>query len=212
MFMKLSNLINAFFTSGLILVICCGTPVKKPETLIGPAINHTNNATRTPLIQDSLKNITPSTPNSAVMGNYNGDLIPFYADITKVDMKKGGTYISFQDTTLQQLLIPKTYGGTISSLVLDGFDRDLLLVTAKLKDKNFNKYFLYVLRDAQWKAVINGFAIHKSNNPETLQVIKVNSEKPKELLRHYSVFDIDENSDTGYQWLLKEESVPKMAW
>ena len=44
-------------------------------------------------------------------------------------------------------MMPKSYGGTVSSINLDGFDSDLLLLTAKLKDPNFNKYFLFVLRE-----------------------------------------------------------------
>ncbi len=202
------------FLSATFLFLACGTPTKKTKNIIGPNPKETNNSIPKPPISENTtpKVIASTLPNGAVIGNYNGDLKPFYAKVDRVDIKNEITYISFEDNRFPQLLIPKTYGGTVSPLILDGFDRDLLLLTAKLKDENFNKYFLYVLRENQWKPVMNGFAIHKSHKPENLQVIRVNPENPNELLRYYSVFDIDKKSETGYKWLLLEESVPKMAW
>ncbi|GEQ85250.1 hypothetical protein ULMS_07580 [Patiriisocius marinistellae] len=209
--MKLSVTTILVFTLTCTILISCGTPTKKNKNIIGPKTTQKTSPKPKPTIEPS-KITKPSIPDNAVIGNYNGDLVPFYARINKIDTNNGVTHISFQDNRFPKLLVPKTYGGTISPLVLEGFDRDLLLLTAKLKDENFNKYFLYVLRNNQWKPVMNGFAIHKSNKPETLQIIRVNPEKPNELLRYYSVFNIDENSETGYAWLLLEESVPKMAW
>lgn len=191
-----------------ILTVACGSPTKK-----GPVINSSPRTERpkpTTTIEPVI--VKPTIPPGAVIGNYNGDLNPFYARVSNVDTKNGITTISFEDRKYPDVLIPKSYGGTVSPLVLDGFDRDLLLVTAKLDDPNFNKYFLYILRNKQWKPVMNGFAIHKSNKPETLQVIRVNPEKPNELLRYYSVFDLDETSDLGYTWRLLEESIVKENW
>lgn len=209
--MKLTFISSLILLLTSFIIFSCGTPTKKNKNIIGPKSTQTTTIKPKPLKKPP-KIIKPSIPDNAVIGNYNGDLIPFYARINKIDTKNGVTHISFQDNRFPKLLVPKTYGGTISPLVLEGFDRDLLLLTAKLKDKNFNKYFLYVLRNNQWKPVMNGFAIHKSNKPETLQIIRVNPEKPNELLRYYSVFNIDETSENGYTWLLLEESVSKMAW
>jgi hypothetical protein len=200
----------------LILVITlaasCGSPVKKT----GPIINSTPRtktlSTTKPTIGAAPTLVKPPLPTGAIIGNYNGDLKPFYAKINKVDTKKGITTIGFQNKKYPNVVIPETYGGTVSPLILDGFDRDLLLVTAKLDDPNFNKYFLYILRNNNWKPVINGFSIHKSNAPETLQVIRVNPKKPNELIRYYSVFNLDESSDLGYAWALREESVVKVNW
>ncbi len=195
-----------------LIVASCVAPSKKN----GSVINSTTKTVKPKLVNTTKpktsvepKIITPPLPLGAVKGNYNGDLKPFYARITKVDTKKGITTISFENKKHSDVLIPKTYGGTLASIFLDGFDRDLLLVTAKLKDPNFNKYFLYVLRNNSWKPVMNGFSIHKSNKPENLQVIRANPEKPNELIRYYSVFDLDENSSEGYIWRLLEESILK---
>lgn len=192
-----------------ILTAGCGSPSKNT----GPIINRTPKKEK-PEPPSSIEPIVtkPSLPPGAVIGNYNGDLKPFYARINEIATKNSITTISFENNKYPNVLIPKTYGGTVSTLVLDGFDRDLLLVTAKLDDPNFNKYFLYVLRNNKWKPVMNGFSIHKSNKPETLQVIRVNPENSNELIRYYSVFDLDETSDAGYTWRLLEESVVKVNW
>ena len=103
-------------------------------------------------------------------------------------------------------------GGTVSSVSLEGFDRDLLLVTSKLKDPNFNKYFIFVLRNNAWKPVVNGFAIHKSNLNQISQPLQINPDRPKEILRYYSVFDLDKTSPLGYTWRLLRESVTILNW
>jgi len=189
-----------------ILLIGCGTPTKKPRNVIG---NEPTNTTKT-IISPTV--IEPSIPKGAVVGNYNGDFNTFYATISSIDVRSETTVISFEKNKYPFLKIPKTVGGTISTLVLDGFDRDLLLVTAKLKDPNFNKYYLYVLRNNQWKPVINGFAIHKSNKPDTLVPLKINPNNPKEIVRYYSVFDLDATSELGYTWRLLQEIVPIENW
>ena len=86
------------------------------------------------------------------------------------------------------------------------------MVNAKLKDTNFNKYFLYVLRENQWKPLVNGFAIHKSNMNDTLVPAKINPENPRELLRYYSGFEMDPLSEKKYVWVLLRESVPVENW
>jgi hypothetical protein len=151
-------------------------------------------------------------PPGAVFGNYNGDEIPFYARVLKEDTKNHKTYISFKSKNCPQIVIPETTGGSISSVCLEGFDRDLLLVTAKLKDPSFNKYFLYVLRNNEWKQVVNPFAIHKSNLTVNLQPLQINPDEQSEILRNYSVFDLDETSPHGYTWRLLNESVVIDNW
>ena len=151
-------------------------------------------------------------PTGAVLGNYNGDAIPFYAEISKVDTKNQTTYVSFNNDNCPQIVIPETVGGSVSNLCLEGFDRDLLLVTANLKDPNFNKYFLYVLRNNQWKLVVNGFAIHKSNLDQISQPLQIDPDKPKEIFRYYSIFDLDKESPLGYTWRLLNESIAIDNW
>lgn len=192
-----------------IFAIGCGAPSKNSSPIIDS--NPKTDNTPKPILTDQAV-VKPTLPKGAVIGNYNGDLKPFYAHITKIDTNKGVTTVSFESKKYPDVLIPKTYGGTVTPLILEGFDRDLLLVTAKLEDPNFNKYFLYVLRNNIWKPVMNGFSIHKSNKPETLQIIRVNPKKSNELLRYYSVFDLDETSEEGYTWRLLEESVAKENW
>ena len=197
----------------LLLCISCGTPTKNTK----PNTNSTTKAEQpkeTPKVdpsQDAPKETAPILPDGAVFGNFNGDATPFFAHVTNVNTAREITSIGFQNRRYPNLEVPKTVGGKVSKLKLDN-DRDLLLFTAKIRDPNFNKYFLYVLRNNQWKLVMNGFAIHKSNHHETLDVIRVHPNNSNELLRNYSVFDIDPNSEEGYVWRLQEESVEKLAW
>ena len=156
------------------------------------------------------------TENSSIeltiIGNYNGDSIPFYAKVSTVDSINQITYISFEKQSCPQIAIPKTMGGAVSSISLEGFDRDLLLVTTKLKDPNFNKYFIFVLRNNEWKPVVNGFAIHKSHLNQISQPLEINPDRPKEILRYYSVFDLDETNPLVYTWRLLRESVAILNW
>jgi hypothetical protein len=151
-------------------------------------------------------------PPGAVFGNYNGDAFPFYARVLKEDTKNHKTYIAFNTKNCPQIVIPETVGGSLSSICLEGFDRDLLLFTAKLKDTSFNKYFLYILRNQEWKQVVNPFAIHKSNLTENLQPLQINPDETSKVLRNYSVFDLDETSPHGYTWRLLTESVVIDNW
>jgi hypothetical protein len=194
----------------ILWALSCGNPKEKhsvigtQETIISSE-ESSDSSSETTVIT---KEIEPLLPKGAIVGDYNGDLNPFYAKVSHVNFQKEITYISFENKSLRTIEIPKTYGGMLSSMTLEGFDRDLLLVTAQLKDPNFNKYFLYVLRDGQWKSVMNGFAIHHSNMHDSLRPIRPHPEDPNQLLRNYSVFSLDASDPLGYTWLLMEESVP----
>jgi hypothetical protein len=193
----------------LIWFLGCGSP---PKTVI--TAKEESNATT--IISDKVIDASEIVneiplPKGAVLGDYKGDALPFYAEIPKVDLKNRRTYVSFI-SDCPQIVIPETVGGTVSSLSLEGFDRDLLLVTAKLKDPNFNKYFLYILRNNEWKPVINGFAIHKSNLNQISQPLQINPDKPNEIVRYYSVFDLDKDSPLGYTWRLLHESIAVENW
>ena len=151
----------------------------------------------------------PPLPPGAISANFLTDTTPFYARVKSVDKKRGRTTINFEKSTIPEIVIPEeTYGASLSSLRFDVFDRDLLLVNATLKDPKFNKYYAYILKNNQWKQVVNAFAIHKENKPDTLQPIKMNPLNDREMIRYYSVFNIDETSETGYTWLLLSETVP----
>lgn len=196
-------MIRLFVAIPLLWTLNCGAP--GPERIIiedkGPTIT-VKDTSDLPVI------IEPVLPKGATHGNYNGDHNPFYAYVSQVDLQNEITYISFENDAYPQIKVPKSYGGTLSSYALQGFDRDLLLLSAKLKDPNFNKYFLYVLRDKQWKSVMNGFAIHLTNMKNIQEPIRINPNTPLELVRNYSVFSLDGSDPLGYTWLLLEESVP----
>ncbi|GHC42316.1 hypothetical protein [Ulvibacter litoralis] len=196
-----------------VLLYSCGTPSKSSGPIIGGGNEtvHTevSNTSGTQTVHQEIPLETISTlPKGAVLGDFRGDATPFYAQVSHVDRANETTFVSFENNTCPQLKIPKTHGGIVSKVMLEGFDRELILLTAKLKDPNFNKYFLYVFRNNEWKPVMNGFAVHKSNLPEIEQVIAINPKNPNEILRNYSVFDIDETSELGYTWRLLQESVP----
>ena len=191
----------------LLWAIGCGDSAKKSKTIIGEEDASTTIATIDSITKTETEISTTAVPEGIAVGNYNGDDKPFYAYVSSVDVKNETTKISFGNDINVPLIIPKTLGATISKLSLDGFDRDLLFVTAKIKDPNFNKYFLFVLRNNQWKQVVNGFAIHQSNLDEVSEPLRINPTNPDELERNYSVFNLDSSSPTGYTWLLLNESV-----
>ncbi len=196
-------MIRTLIVVQLLWVIGCGTQDSKPKTIIieeNQSTTSSDSITYTEIIE-------PLIPEGAVSANFNGDQDSSYVYISRIDSINEMTYISFENDNYKELAVPKIQGGSISPFSMDGFDRDLLLLTAKLKDPNFNKYYLFVLRDNQLKPVMNGFAIHKSNLTDSLKPFQLNPMNPDEILRHYSVFNLDEESDLGYTWLLLEESV-----
>ena len=151
--------------------------------------------------------ITTTLPNGAVSANYKADKIPFYGFVQNIDKNKGVTTIKFEDNKAPTLKLAKTYGATLKMLRFDEFDRDLLLVDTKLKDPQFHKYHLYILKNGQWLPVVNPFAIHESHKEAQLNPIFVDPENPNNLFRYYSVFDIDETNEAGYGWRLHNESI-----
>lgn len=181
----------------------CGSSSEKPRTIIGEAPpTEIDKKDTPPIIQPP----PPNTPKGSVYGNFRGNSRPFYAHVSKVRGSK--TTISFEDKQLPNITLTDAYGATVLDLTLPTFDRDLLLVTAKIKDPNFNKYYLYILQNTTWKLVTNGFAIHKNNMKDVVRPIWVDPQDPNKLQRHYSVFNMDETDPKGYSWLLLTESVP----
>jgi len=192
----------ALSISIIMVIFSCGAPTAKNKNIIGSPTK--NSSVSTTVAETS----NPSLHNNAVQGNFNGNNQPISSYIKKIDAYKGITTIAFENNVLPQFNIPETYGGTLRPIQLEGFDRDLLLVNAILKDKSFSKYYLFVMRNYQWKMVVNGFAIHNSNRPDTLMPIKIDKLNPKNVIRYYSVFDLDKKSELGYTWRLLQESIP----
>ena len=182
----------------LILISSCGSPVKKQNNIIGDEIPSEN--------ESIIKK--PVRPEGAISANFNGDSLPFYSYVKNVDTIKGITTIGFENDKFSTISIPKSYGAVLDTLKMKGMDRDILLATVKLKDTSFNKYFLYKLQNNQWKPVVNGFAIHKSNRPDTLRPIRIDTKDSTKVIRYYSVFDLDKSSENGYTWKLLKETIP----
>ena len=198
LFMKFTTIL---FISAM---VGCGTPpANKNKTVIGTPENRVN------IPKEEIPTVVePRLPSGAIRANFLADNTPFYAAVDKVDKRNGITTIRFEKPGVPKIMIQEAYGAKLTSLRFDEFDRDLLLVTTKLKDPVFNKYYLYVYRNNQWKLVVNGFAIHRDNNPDSLEPIVVDPEQPTHMMRYYSVFDLDENTSAGYTWRLLTESVP----
>lgn len=201
-FMQVATLVT------ISLVLSCVSPPKeKNKTIIGPPVEDTTVPVNIP--KEDLPIITePKLPKGAVTANFLSETKPFYAVVKNVDKRNGRTTIAFEDSAAPKIVIPDTYGAELTTLRFDEFDRDLLLVKAKLKDPVFTKHYLYVLRNNQWKLVVNGFSIHKDNNSKNLKPIAIDPENTKNMKRYYSVFDLDQNSSKGYTWRLLSESVP----
>ncbi|QNJ97798.1 hypothetical protein [Constantimarinum furrinae] len=194
------------YTLGVFIVLFflnCGTPPRKPG---GDIIGNTPEKTEAPDQKEII--VAPVTPDGAVSANFISGEVPFYAYVKNVDTRRAITSVSFENTLLPDIQIPGSYGATLSSLRFPELDRDVLLVNSRLKDPNFNKYYVYILRNNEWKQMVNGFAIHKSNRPDTLSPIRIDPENPNNMLRYYSVFDLDKSSGNKYTWRLLTESVP----
>lgn len=187
-----------------VTLLCCGSPPhKKNNVVIGPKDTNT-----TVVLPPKEVIIAPVIPEGAVQANFISGVEEFYGYVKHVDSNKGFTTIAFEKETAPQLTIPKAYGAVLSYLRFDEFDRDLLLLNTRLKDPNFDKYYLYILKNGQWLPVVNGWAIHKDNRPDTLSPIYVDPENPGRMFRYYSVFDLDATSELGYTWRLFNESIP----
>ena len=186
------------------LFFSCGTPPQKSNTVV---IGKTDTTVVEP---DSPKVVVIelTIPDGAATANYRTGVKSFYGYVKNVNVVKAITIIAFEDNSAPSFAIKDSYGAKLSHLRFSEFDRDLLLVTSEIKDPNFNKYYLFILQDNQWKEVVNGWAIHKNNQPDTLKPIQVDSKNPNRMHRYYSVFDLDKESELGYTWRLLEERIP----
>jgi hypothetical protein len=181
----------------VILALGCKEPNHKSK------IDTDNNNVRHPITP---KNIL-TKPEGAVTANFRGDNIPLYGYVKDIDVENETTIIGFENNNLPQITIPESIGAKLKVLKLNNFDRDLLLVNAKLKDTSFNEYYLFYMNDSVWEQPINHFDIHKSNMTDTLVPIQINPKDSTKLMRYYSVFDMDRNSSKKFTWKLMRESV-----
>ena len=165
-------------------------------------------------LANSILNLELNSVSDAqkVLADFNGDRNAFFAHICTVNPANESTTICFEHSKYLPLVVSNTIGGQITSLKLKGSDRDFLLFTANISDGEFAKYFLFVLRNNEWKPVMNSFCIHKSNLSSAKTPIRVDPNHPDKLLRNYSVFQLDEANLHKSPWKLEEESVKKKAW
>ncbi|MBK5212142.1 MAG: hypothetical protein JJE55_00595 [Flavobacteriaceae bacterium] len=150
----------------------------------------------------------PELPEGALRADFIGNQDSVYAFIKEIDASTETTLIGFENKKLPEITIPESVGAELHILKLKNFVNDVLLVNAKLKDTNFNEYYLFVWEDSIWKQPANRFDIHKSNMTDTLIPIKNNPKDSTQLLRYYSVFDMDRTSGKKYSWKLMQESIP----
>lgn len=150
---------------------------------------------------------TIEIPEGAVTADFLGNHKSFYAYVGNIDRTNEITSIYFENENIPTIDIPESRGATLKNLKFKNFDRDLLLVNAKLKDSSFNEYYLYIWNDTLWKQVVSRFDIHKSNMSDTLVPIQLDPKDSNKVLRYYSVFDLDRASGKRFQWRLLRESV-----
>ena len=147
-------------------------------------------------------------PKDALTANFTGNQDSIYAYIKKIDSINEATLIGFENELLPEINISESIGAELQILKLKNFSNDILLVNARLKDTNFNEYYLFVWNDTVWKQPVNRFNIHKSNMTDTLIPIHNNPKDSTQLLRYYSVFDMDRKSEKKFTWKLMQESIP----
>lgn len=150
----------------------------------------------------------PKLPKGALAADFLGNQDSIYAYIKKIDSINETTLIGFENELLPEINISESIGAELQILKLKNFNNDILFVNAKLKDTNFNEYYLFVWKDSAWKQPTNRFNIHKSNMTDTLIPISNNPKDSTQLLRYYSVFDMDRKSEKKFTWKLMQESIP----
>ncbi|WP_026450837.1 hypothetical protein [Aequorivita capsosiphonis] len=146
-------------------------------------------------------------PEGALRADFIGNRDSVYAFIKEIDTSTKTTLISFEKDKLPEISIPESLGAHLKILKLKNFDQDNLLVNAISLDTNFNEYHLFVWKDSMWNQPVNRFYIHKSNMSDTLIPIKDNPKDSMQVIRYYSVFEMDQTSEKKYSWRLEQESV-----
>jgi len=197
-------MVRSFIVAFVLMATACGAPSKQNKTIIGSEtqdeIPKEETETNTIIIMSEI-------PDGAVTGNFNLDASPFYAAVDLVDTENETTTIAFEDGALAQITIPEAIGASLSSVRFNGFDQDILLVNSVYKDPIFRKYYLYILKGGEWQPVVDGFILHVENISGDMVPIKVDPSNSNRMVRSYSVFDMDPESETKYSWILKEEVV-----
>lgn len=186
-----------------IVLASCGTPQPKGPVVVIDTKDTT--AVEPPPVEVIVQK--PLLPKGAVHANYISGEQEFYAYVRKVNTAKRTTIIAFENNVAPEIIVRESFGANLSYLRFQEFDRDLLLVSSVIVDPNFNKYYLYILRKGKWKQLVNGWAIHKDNRPDTLRPISVDPSNPNKMQRYYSVFDLDKSSKLGYTWRLLSENI-----
>ena len=157
--------------------------------------------------KDSITAEKNEIPKGAITADFLGNQDSLYAFVKNHDSANETTIIGFQNNILPDIIIPESIGSDLHVLKLKNFQADILLVNAKLKDTNFNEYYLFVWQDSIWKQPVNRFNIHKSNMSDTLIPISNNPKDSTQLLRYYSVFEMDGESEKKFTWKLMTENV-----
>ncbi len=186
----------------LLAVLFIALSCRKPPTAKPPA--------RGPIVDKSqaLEAEKPTLPKGAIRANFDGSGDSLYVFVKEVDSASQTTLLGFEGEAFPELSIPESHGAQLQLLKLKKFPNDLLVVQAKGSDTNFNDYYLFVWQDSLWKQPVNRFYIHKANMNDSLRPIMDDPSDSTKVLRYYSVFDIDPNSEKKYSWRLMRESVP----
>lgn len=148
-----------------------------------------------------------SFPEGALKADFIGNQDSLHVFIKSVDTTTETILIAFENELLPEITFPESLGAHLNILKLKNFENDVLLVNVMPKDTNFNEYYLFVWKDSVWNQPVNHFFIHKSNMSDTLIPIKNNPKDTLQLMRYYSVFEMDPTSDKKYNWRLMQESI-----
>ncbi len=191
----------------VLLLISCGAP--QSSSTQGPIIQDepTTVVNVDPIPVEEIE-VVPSIPESAITANYRNGTPAFYGYVESVGSRSGEIVIAFEDDLAPKIVLNDAEDATLSYLRFPEFESDLLLIDTRLKDLDIQQYYLFILKNNQWKEVVNGWGIHNSNKPEALTPISMDPDKSNHMLRYYSVFNLDKESSKKYSWMLLEESVP----
>lgn len=146
-------------------------------------------------------------PKAGLAGDYLGTTDTLHAIVKAIDSSGQTTTIAFDDAEIPEIVLPESLGAKLMLFKLRNSPKDLLLVNTIPADTNFNEYYLFIWRDSMWQQPVNRFYIHKGNMSDTLIPIMADPQDSTQLLRYYSVFDMDPKSENKYKWRLMREHV-----
>lgn len=145
--------------------------------------------------------------DEGITADFTGHSVPIFCFVKEIDYDARTTVIGFKNDILKDLRVANTLGGTLKKIKIKGFKTDLLLFEGEIEDPKFVKYHLFIVKNNTWVPVIDPFTIHENHLVKIEKPIWANPQNPSQLIRCYSVFDLENQNKGLPPWKLLTEKV-----